>query len=187
MIPQQKVKLILPIIKIKNMEKHSNIVTFKGQPITLVGKLAQVGAVAEDFQVVDTDLKPVRLSDYKGKIVVLSVMPSVDTPVCASQTRKFNELATALKDVVIITVSMDLPFALKRFCAAEGISNVIVTSDYKDRDFGFKYGFYIEELGLLARGVVVVNKEFKISYVQYVPEIGQEPDYDKVLAHLKTL
>ncbi|MCX7697084.1 MAG: thiol peroxidase [Bacteroidales bacterium] len=168
------------------MEKHKGIVAFKGQPMTLVGSLTQVGKLSEDFTTFDTDLKPVTLSQFRGKTVVLSIMPSVDTPVCAQQTRKFNELATSLEDVVVITISMDLPFALKRFCASEGIRNVITSSDYKHREFGYKYGFYIEELGLLARGIVIIDKEGRITYVEYVPEISQEPDYEKALDHLRT-
>ena len=131
-------------------------------------------------------MKEVKLSDFKGKVVILSVFPSVDTKVCAAQTRKFNEEASGLgEDVVVLTLSKDLPFALERFCAAEGIDRIYTLSDYRESEFGMNYGFLMKENKLLARGVVVVGKDGKISYVQYVKEIGQEPDYKAAIAAAK--
>lgn len=178
-LSNKKIKLI--------MEKHSGIITFAGNPLTLNGTLSKVGEKAQDFTVLANDLKPHKLSDYNGKIRIISVVPSVDTGVCAAQTRKFNVEATNLEDVVILTISCDLPFALGRFCAAEGIDKVITLSDHKDTDFGIKYGFLIEELRLLARGIVVVDKEGIIRYVEYVKEVTTHPDYDKAIEAVKNL
>lgn len=160
---------------------------FRGDvAFTLLGKSIEVGDTAPDFTVTDNNLRDVHLSDFKGKTVVLSVFPSIDTPVCASQTRAFNKRATELSDnVVILALSKDLPFALNRFCAAEGIKNVYTLSDYKANDFGLKYGFLIKELQLLWRGVVVIDPTGKVIYVEYVREMTAEPDYDKALAVLR--
>lgn len=160
---------------------RNNEVTMAGNSVTLVGEAIKVGDVAPDFTVLKADLSPVKLSDAKGKTVVISVAPSIDTSVCAAQTRRFNEEAAKLDDVVIYAVSVDLPFALGRFCAAEGIEAVQTLSDHKDLDFGSKYGFTIEELRLLARGIVVVNPEGLVTYVEYVPEVTDHPDYAKAL------
>lgn len=160
-------------------------VTMGGNPIKLLGEEIKVGAVAPDFTVLDAGLNPVKLSDAKGKTVIISVVPSVDTSVCASQTRRFNEELAKLEDVVIYTVSVDLPFALGRFCAAEGIDAVKTLSDHRDLDFGQKYGFVIDGLRLLARGIVVVNPEGEVTYVEYVDEVTHHPDYDKAIAAVK--
>ncbi len=167
--------------------KRSDLVTFSGKPVTLGGTPVKPGDPAPDFLATDNMMQPVTLSNYEGKKRIISVMPSVDTGVCAAQTRRFNEEAARLKDVVILTISMDLPFALKRFCAAEGIENAVTLSDYKNMDFGMKYGFFIEELHLLARGVIVIDEKDYIRYVEYVPEITHHPDYDKALDALKKL
>lgn len=170
------------------MKETKNIVSRSGASLTLLGEPTVVGNVAPDFTAVDMTGKDVKLSDFKGKTVVLSVFPSIDTKVCAMQTREFNQLATGFsKDVVILTLSKDLPFALSRFCAAEGIDNVIPLSDYKESEFGLKYGFLIKENKLLSRGVVIINKTGKVAYVEYVPDITAEPDYDKAITALKTL
>ena len=167
--------------------KNSNKVTMGGNPVTLLGEETTVGNVASDFTVLNTDLEPVTLSDVKGKTVIISVVPSIDTSVCAQQTRRFNKEASTLKDTVVYTVSVDLPFALKRFCAAEGIDNIYVLSDHKDLDFGMKYGFVIEEHRLLARGIVIVNPEGNVEYVEYVSEVTSHPDYDKALEVAKKI
>jgi thiol peroxidase len=169
------------------MEKHSGIITFGGNPMTLLGALAKEGEKAKDFTVLGNDLKPYKLSDYNGKIRIISVVPSVDTGVCAAQTRRFNEEAAKLDNVVILTISCDLPFALGRFCAAEGIDKVITLSDHKETDFVIKYGFLIDELRLLSRGIVIVDEKGIIRYVEYVGEITNHPDYIKALDALKSI
>lgn len=169
------------------MKKNTGIITFGGNPLTLLGEMVKPGDKALDFTVLSNDLKPVKLSDYKGKIRIISSVPSVDTGVCAAQTRRFNVEAAKLDDVVILTVSADLPFALGRFCAAEGIDKVITLSDHREMDFGSKYGFLIEELRLLSRGIVVVDKDDTVRYVEFVKEITTHPDYDKVLMEITKL
>lgn len=166
--------------------KHQ--VTFGGKPVTLVGEHRKVGDTAPSFILTDGGLKPVPSDAFSGKVRIYSVFPSVDTSVCSLQNKRFNKEAAALGDqVVVISISVDLPFAQKRFCAAEGIDRVHVLSDYKERDFGMKYGFVIEELCLLARGVVVVDQHDVIRYIEYVPEIATEPDYAKALDVAKKL
>ena len=161
-------------------------ITMKGKPVTLLGTKAYIGEMAPDFTGIDSNMKEVKLSDFKGKVVVLSVFLSVDTKVCAAQTRRFNEEASGLgKDVVVLTLSKDLPFALERFCAAEGIDRIYTLSDYRESEFGMNYGFLIKENKLLARGVVVIDKDGKITYVQYVKDISQEPDYKAAIAAVK--
>ena len=169
------------------MKRSSNLVTFGGNPVTLMGRMVAPGHMAKNFSATGVDLKPFNLSDYQGKIRIISTVPSVDTSVCAQQTRRFNEEAAKLSNVQVITISNDLPFALKRFCAAEGIENLITVSDHKDRDFGVKYGLYIEELGLLARSIIVVDKDDAVKYFELVGEIAEEPDYDKALKVVKDL
>jgi len=156
-------------------------VTFKQKPVTLVGKQIQAGDKAPDFQVVANDLSNVSLSDYKGKVKLISVVPSIDTGVCDAQTRRFNEEAASLDNTVVLTISVDLPFAQKRWCAAEGIENVQTLSDHKDVSFGQAYGVLIEELRLLARSVFVVNEQDEIVYAQYVSEVSEHPDYEAAL------
>ncbi len=169
------------------MKRNNDVVTFGGNPVTLKGQLVREGQQAKNFIATGTDLKPVSFSDFQGKDRIISVVPSVDTDICAQQTRRFNLEASSLENVQIITISCDLPFALKRFCAAEGIDNLITVSDHKDRDFGVKYGLLIEELGLLARAILVIDKDDVVRYVEVVSEIADHPDYDKALGVLKNL
>lgn len=169
------------------MKRNEGIITFAGNPMTILGEMISTGVQAPDFTLTDNNLQPVKLSDYNGKVRIISVMPSIDTGVCAAQTRKFNVEATQHEDVVVMTVSVDLPFALKRFCGAEGIDKAITLSDYKAREFADKYGFMIEELGLLARGVVVVDQKGQVIYVEYVKEVTTEPDYEKALQAVKNV
>lgn len=169
------------------MEKRGNEVTMKGNPVTLMGPHLKVGDAAPEFTVLAPDMQPIKLSDFKGKIKVINSVPSIDTPVCDMQVRHFNKDAAQMGDVVILSVSVDLPFALARYCGANGIDAVKTTSDYRNLDFGTKYGFAIEELRLLARGVIVIDQNDKIAYIEYVPEITTEPDYDAALAAVKSL
>ncbi|MGE0076525.1 MAG: thiol peroxidase [Bacteroidales bacterium] len=163
-------------------------VKFGPNPVHLFGEIAKVGAKAPEFKAIDTTLKPVGLTDFDGKVKLISIFPSIDTSVCSVQNHKFNNEAASFGDkVAFIAISMDLPFALKRFCGAEGINNLITLSDHKDADFGKKYGYLIDELRLLARGVVIVDKDNTIKYVEVVPEVGQEPNYDEAIKVLKTL
>ena len=160
---------------------------FKGAPVKVAGKFIEKGAVAPDFALVKTDLSSLSLKDLKGKNVVLNIFPSLDTSVCAASVRKFNKLAASLPDTVVLAVSKDLPFAHARFCSTEGIENVVPVSDFRVSDFDVKYGVLMEDgplAGLLARSVVVVDKEGKVAYTELVPEITQEPDYDKAIAAL---
>lgn len=168
------------------MDKRQGLVTFAGKPVTLLGKEIKVGDKAPDFTALAADLTPFSLSDLKGKVVVISVVPSVDTSVCDMQTRWFNEDAAKIDDLVVVSVSVDLPFALKKYCAAKDINTVKTVSDHKDLDFGLKYGFVIEELRLLSRGTVVVDREGIVRYVEYVPVVSDQPHYDAVMAAAKS-
>lgn len=168
------------------MEKRS-VTTFAGNPVTLVGKEVKVGDKAPDFVCLKNDLSPFTLEDVKDKIKLISVVPSVDTGVCELQTIRFNKEASALDDVAIITISCDLPFAQARFCGDKGIENAVVVSDYKDTSFGLNYGFLIDEFRLLNRGIVVIDKDDTVKYVEYVSEVTNHPDYDKALEAVKSL
>lgn len=162
-------------------------ITFKGNPIHTVGQLPEVGTVAKDFNLVSSDLSEKKLSDYKGKKVVLNIFPSIDTGVCAASARHFNQEASSLENTVVINVSRDLPFALSRFCAAEGLNDVEVLSDFRGR-FGEDYGVTLEDSplsGLLSRAVVVLDENGKVKYTEQVPEIGQEPNYNAALEAVK--
>ena len=163
-------------------------VTLKGNPLTLGGTMPKPGSAAPSFHLVMQDLSAVSNSDLKGKTVVLLTVPSLDTPVCQTETRKFNERAAALPNATVVVASADLPFAIKRFCAAEGISNVHGASDLRDREFGKRWGVAIEDgplAGVLARAAFVIGPDGKVKYSELVPEIAQEPDYDAVLAAAK--
>jgi len=154
----------------------------KGNPLTLVGKEAKVGEQAPDFEVLDNGLAPVRLSSCRGKVCILSSVPSLDTPVCDTQTRRFNQEAAGLSDdLAVLTISMDLPFAQARWCGAAGIDRVQTLSDHRDASFGQAFGLLIAELRLLARAVFVVDREGVIQYGQIVREITDEPDYAAAL------
>ena len=161
-------------------------VTMKGNPLTLSGNPVKVGKPAPDFEVVANDLSEVKLSSFRGKICLISSVPSLDTSVCDTQTRKFNEQAGMLGDnVVILTISMDLPFAQARWCGAAGVKNVQTLSDYRKAEFGNAFGILIQELRLLARAVFIVDSEGIIKYIQIVDELTNEPDYADALETLK--
>lgn len=168
--------------------ERKGVVTDHGNPITLVGPELKVGGKAPDFTVLDANLKEMNLKDFSGKIRVISVTPSLDTPVCNLQAKRFNEEATNLPgDVVVLNISMDLPFAISRFCAAEGIDKVRVLSDHREASFGTSYGVLIKELKLLARSIFIVDKNDRLAYIRIVPEITHHPDYNKALEALKKL
>lgn len=160
-------------------------VTFNHDPVTLIGDEIKVGDEAPNFTVLSNDLEEVSLDDYEGKVKLISVVPSIDTGVCSDQTKRFNEEADKLEDVQVLTISMDLPFAQQRWCGANGIKNLDTLSDHRDADFGKKYGVLIKELRLLTRAIIVVDANDKVTYVEYVEEVTNHPDYDKVLQHLK--
>jgi len=169
------------------MKESSVKITFAGNPLTLLGNEVKVGDKAPDFTAVGAGLAPVKLSDFAGKTIIIAAYPSVDTGVCAAQNRRFNAEANNLKDVVVLSISCDLPFAQSRFCAAEGLENIKTISDHKDLEFGQKYGFWIKELRLLARGTVVIDAAGIIRYVEYVSEVTHEPNFDAALAVVKSL
>jgi thiol peroxidase len=170
------------------MNERQGLVNMGGNPVTLLGNELKVGDVAPDFTAVGNDLKPVRLHQLKGKVVVLSAVPSLDTPTCNLETRRFNAEAGNLgSDVVILTVSMDLPFAQKRWCGAAGVDKVIAVSDHRDAAFGTAYGVLIKDMRLLARAVFVVDRQGTIRYIQLVKDIGAEPDYAPALQAVRDL
>jgi len=170
------------------MNERSGIISFKGTPFTLLGPALTVGDKAPDFAVVDNGLAPVSLASSAGKIRIISSVPSLDTPVCDTETRRFNQEAAGLPgDVVVLTISLDLPFAQKRWCGAAGIDKVTTLSDYRDRSFGQNYGVLIKELLLLTRAIFVVDAQGVIRYIQIVPEVTSEPDYAAVIAAAKAL
>jgi len=170
------------------MQERSGLITFKGNPLTLIGAELKVGDSAPDATVLGNDLSPVQLSSYKGKVCVISVVPSLDTPVCDMRTRKFNEVAGNLADnVAILTVSMDLPFAQARWCGAAGVDKVVTLSDHRDAAFGEAFGLTIKELRLLARAVFVVDQNGIVQYIQLVKEVTDEPNYNAVLEAVKKL
>jgi thiol peroxidase len=170
------------------MQERKGLITMRGNPLTLNGTELKVGDSAPDVTLLGNDLSPVKLSSYKGKICVLSVVPSLDTPVCDMQTRKFNDEAGNLGDnVVILTISMDLPFAQTRWCGAAGVDKVVTLSDHRDAAFGDAYGVLIKELRLLARAIFVIDQNGTIQYFQLVEEVADEPDYDSALGAVKKL
>ena len=168
------------------MQGREAVVTMKGSPLTLVGTRVEVGDLAPDFEVVANDLSPVKLSSFRGKVCIISSVPSLDTPVCDTMTHRFNEEATSFgDDVVVLTISMDLPFAQKRWCGAAGVKNVQTFSDHRDASFGNAFGVLIKELRLLARAVFVIGKDGIVRYKQIVEELTDEPDYEAVLKAVK--
>ncbi len=174
--------------KEKPMQERTGLVTMKGNPVTLVGTEVKVGQPAPDVELTANDLSGVKLSSFKGKVCIITSVPSLDTSVCDTETRRFNEAATNLgDDVVILAVSMDLPFAQSRWCGAAGVKNVQTLSDHRDAAFGTSYGVLIQGLRLLARAVFVVDKEGTVRYVELVKEITSEPDYDAALSAAKGL
>lgn len=170
-------------------EERKGAVTLRGNPLTLSGPEIKTGQNAPDFTAVDNNLQPVRLSDAKGKVVILSSVPSVDTPVCDKETRRFNEEAAKLgADIEVWTLSVDLPFAQKRWCGAAGVERVKTLSDFRDHVFGQNYGVLIKDgplAGVDARAVFVVGKDGKVKHVEYVKEIANEPDYEATLKAAK--
>jgi thiol peroxidase len=160
-------------------------ITFKGNLIHTAGPLPKVGTEAPDFTLVKTDLSLMSLGNFKGKKVIMNIFPSLDTPVCATSVRRFNAEADKLANTAVLCISRDLPFAQKRFCGAEGLSNVVTASEYRDSSFSNAYGVLIKDgplAGLFSRAIVVVDETGKVIYTEQVPEIGKEPDYEKALA-----
>ncbi len=169
-------------------QEREAAVLFKGNPATLLGPELKVGDAAPDFQVVDNGLAPVTLATDAGKVRLVTVVPSLDTPVCDTMTRQFNQQAAELPDsVVVYTVSVDLPFAQKRWCGNAGIDKVQTLSDYQERSFGLNYGLLLQGLKLLARAVIVIDQNDKVAYFELVPEVTAEPDYAAALAAVKKL
>jgi thiol peroxidase len=170
------------------MKERKGLITMKGSPLTLVGNEVKVGEPAPDFEVVANDMSAVKLSSYRGKVCIITSVPSLDTSVCDIETRRFNEETGKLGgDVVVLTISMDLPFAQKRWCGTAGVKNVQTLSDHRDASFGKGYGVLIKELRLLARSVFVVDKNGTIRYIQIVDELTNEPDYEAALEAAKGL
>jgi len=170
------------------MAEQKGLITFKGSPLTLVGNQVKVGQKAPEFVGIDNNLSPVKFSSYLGKVCIISSVVSLDTPVCDMQTRKFNEEASRLDpNVVILTISMDLPFAQKRWCGAAGVEKIQTLSDHRDASFGTSYGVLIKELRLLARAIFLVDRKGVLQYKELVKEVTQEPNYNAVLNELKKL
>lgn len=168
---------------------RSGAITFKGNPMTLAGEAVAVGQAAPDFTLhyFQDGMQTITPADLKGKPTLLSVVPSLDTPVCAMQTKKFNDQLSEMGDTInAVTVSLDLPFAMNRFCGAEDIANIKVGSDYQDRSFGENWGTLIEELKILCRACFVLDADGKVTHAEYVGEVAEEPDYDAALAALKS-
>lgn len=164
------------------MNTSNSNLTFKGNPLRVSGQAVRVGDTAPIFKLVTVDMQDATNETYSGKVLIISAIPSIDTPICQIETKRFNEEAGKLPgNVVVLTVSLDLPFAQKRWCGAEGVNKVVMLSDYKYRTFGEAYGAFLPDLGLLARAIFVVDTSGKVQHVEYVPEIGQEPDYNAVL------
>jgi thiol peroxidase len=170
------------------MKERKGIITMRGNPLTLMGNEVKVDDAAPDFAALDNNLSPINFSSFRGKTCILSSVPSLDTPVCDTETRRFNEEAGRLgADVAILTISMDLPFAQKRWCAAAGVDKVQTLSDHRDASFGIAYGVLIKELRLLARAVFLVDRKGVVQYIQLVKEVAKEPDYEDVLKALKKI
>lgn len=165
-------------------------ITFKGSPIETIGNLSEVDTKAPTFRLTRSDLSDATLEDFAGKTIILNIFPSIDTDVCATSVRRFNEEAAKLKDTVVLCISADLPFAHQRFCETQGLNDVIPLSVFRSADFGKDYGVTITSgplTGLLSRAVVIIDKNGKVVYTQQVPEIVQEPDYDAALQALAKL
>jgi thioredoxin-dependent peroxiredoxin len=169
------------------LSERANAITLKGNPMTLLGNEVKVGDNAPDATVVGNDLAEVKISSFKGKKLVISAVPSLDTPVCDTETRRFNKEAANLKDVTVLTISADLPFAQKRWCGAAGISAVTTLSDYRYGSFGENYGIMIKGLKILARCVFVVDANGQVRHIELVKEVASEPNYDAILNAVKSL
>ena len=168
--------------------ERKGVVTFKGNGMTLVGAAVKAGDKAPEFKTLDNKLNETGLKDFKGKVKLISITPSLDTPVCDAQARRFNIEAAKLPDsCVVINVSMDLPFAISRFCAAAGIERIKTLSDHREASFGIAYGVLVKELRLLARSVFVIDAKDMVRYVEVVPEITNHPDYEKALDEARKL
>jgi thiol peroxidase len=164
------------------VEERTGEVTMKGNPITLLGPRIEANEDAPEFTALKNLMTPVKLSDSTGKVRILVSVPSLDTPVCSIEAKRFSQEADKLgEDVVVQIISIDTPFAQSRWCGAEGVSNLQTLSDFRDRDFGTKYGVEIKDLGIYARAAFVVDKQGVVVYSEYVPEVAQEPDYDNIL------
>lgn len=159
--------------------------TFLGKPVTLAGQAVAVGSTAPDFTLTTTDLTKKSLSDFADKVKVISIIPSIDTGICSTQTRTFNQTLSDLDDTVVMTVSKDLPFAQARWCGAQGLENAVMLSDYVDSSFGKAYGVLMEEWQLLARAVLVLDKANKVVYTEYLDNVNSEPNYDKAIEAVK--
>ena len=180
------ISALLTSVALAEAPERTGQTTMGGEPVVLLGTPVNVGDAAPDFAAVDASWKQTRLSELKGKVVILSSVPSLDTKVCSIQTRRFNKEASALgKDIQIVTLSEDLPFAQKRFCSAEKIGSMLVLSDTVEREYGLKYGLLMKGRSLLARAVIVVGKDGKVAYEEIVSDLSHEPDYDKALAAAK--
>lgn len=170
------------------VQERTGVATFKGNPITLIGPELKVGDQAPDFNLSKNLLEQSTLSDYAGKVKLISVVPSLDTGVCDAQTRRFNEAASELgDDVIVLTISADLPFAQARWCGAAGVDRVITLSDYRDNSFGKAYGVLIKEFVIDMRSIFVIDQHNVIQYVEYLPEMAEHPDYDKAVEAVKNL
>ena len=168
------------------MKERVGLVTMRGNPLTLIGNEVRMGETAPDFVGLSPDLTPIMLSSYRNKLCIISSVPSLDTPVCDMETRKFNEEASKLGDKIqILTISMDLPFAQKRWCGAAGVNKIQTLSDHRDAQFGLAYGVLIKELRLLARAVFLVDQKGTLQYMQLVKEIANEPNYEEIWSALK--
>jgi thiol peroxidase len=165
--------------------ERSGVTTFRGRPITLLGAEVAVGGTAPDFTVLANDFSPLTLASSAGSVRIISVVPSLDTDVCDQQTRRFNEEASAIGGVRVLTISVDLPFGQRRWCGAAGIDGIETASDHRDLSFGLAYGVVISEFRLLARAVFVVDAADRVVHVEYVPEVGQHPDYESALEAAK--
>jgi thiol peroxidase len=169
------------------MKERKGVITMKGAPLTLAGNPVEIGDKAPDFKAVANDLSEVSLTSYHGKVLIIASVPSLDTPVCDLETRRFNQEVAAMGGVVLLTISMDLPFAQKRWCGATGASTVVTLSDHRDASFGRAYGVLIKELRLLARAIFVVDREGIVRYTEIVKELTNEPDYHAALQTAKEL
>lgn len=170
-----------------NTNERQGATTFKGSPLTLVGPQLKPGDPAPDFEAIDMSMKPVRLADTSGKVRVFSVVPSLDTPVCDMQTKRFNDEASRLEDIEFYTISVDLPFAQRRWCNDFGIDKVKMLSDHRDASFGQAYGTLIKDWRMESRAIFVVDKDGKIAHAEYVKEVADHPDYEAALAKAKQI
>ncbi len=169
------------------MTERNREIKLDGKYVTILGERIKVGDKAPDFSALKNDLSEFKLSDLSGKVRIISVVPSVDTPICELQTIRFNKEAATLGDIRIITISADLPFALSKFCGNNGIENTLTVSDHKDLDFGHKYGFIIKDLRILTRGIVIIDRDDTVKYVEYVKEVTNHPDYEDAVEAAKEL